>query len=87
MGGPTLPHEIQRSASDRVRALSLLPARLQELGCLPLAGLDRHVVVGEAERFHLLGVVGMVGDDRDDLCRQGSRLLAVEQVVEAVRAL
>ena len=49
-----------------------------------VAGLDRHVVEGEADRGDLLGVVGVVGDDRDELGAELAAAPAPEQVGEAV---
>ena len=48
------------------------------------AGLDRDVVEGEAERGDLLGVVGVVGDDGDDVGAELAAAPAPEQVGEAV---
>ena len=48
------------------------------------AGVDRHVVEGEAERFDLFGVIGVVGDDRDHLGAELAAAPAPEQVGEAV---
>ncbi|KAI1691336.1 hypothetical protein DdX_21944 [Ditylenchus destructor] len=48
---------------------------------------DGQVVIGHAVPFGQAAQSVMVGNHRDDLRRQRSRLLAVEQVVQAVRPL
>ena len=53
------------------------------LGRLAVA-FDRHVVEGQAERGHLVGVVGVVGDDPDQLGVELAAAPAPEQVGEAV---
>jgi hypothetical protein len=48
------------------------------------AGLDRHVVKGDVNRGDLLGMVGVVGDDPDQLAAELAVAPAPEQVGEAV---
>ena len=54
------------------------------LGGLAAGRVDRDVVEGEADRGDLLGVVGVVGDDRDQLAAELAAAPAPEQVGEAV---
>ncbi|HET6997518.1 MAG TPA: ACT domain-containing protein, partial [Solirubrobacterales bacterium] len=58
--------------------------QLARLGGVAVLGVDGHVVEGEAERFHLLGVVGVVGDDAGQVSAELAAAPAPEQVREAV---
>ena len=88
-GAPTPREEVRREdlhVAGEDEQVDLAAEQLQHprLRRVRAAVADRHVVVGEAQRGDLVGVVGMVGDDGDDLGAQLAAAPAPEQVGEAV---